>query len=79
MRLFTDQPQILLTASRDTYLTALVAEDNGGPEDVVIDCMFPSLIIVQIFDFPCCYLILRLTQRTLQACLFSPLTEYLEP
>ena len=47
MRLFTDRPQSdLLTATRDTYLSGLVAKDNGGPEDVVIDCMFPPLIMV---------------------------------
>ncbi|KAK5447975.1 hypothetical protein LTS15_009474 [Exophiala xenobiotica] len=39
MRLFTDNPQFMLTASRDQYLPGLVAEDNGGPEDVVVDCM----------------------------------------
>ena len=44
MRLFTDRPQLLLAASRDTYLSGLVAEDNGGPEDVVVDCMFPSAV-----------------------------------
>src|SRR4051794_8129250 len=52
MRLFTDRPQLLLTASRDTYLPGLVAEDNGDLEDVVIDCMFSPLIMVWIFEFP---------------------------
>ncbi|KAK5052707.1 hypothetical protein LTR84_002573 [Exophiala bonariae] len=39
MRLFTDRPEFVLTASRGEYLGGLVAEDNGGPEDVVIDCI----------------------------------------
>ena len=37
MRLMTDRPQLELAASPDAWLLALVSEDNGGPEDVVVD------------------------------------------
>jgi hypothetical protein len=57
MRLFTDRPQHLLAASRDEYLLSLVAEDNGGPEDVVVDCMFSPVVMIRVYKFPTCSLV----------------------
>ena len=39
MRIFTDRPLGMWPASRDAFLHNMVAGDNGGPEDVVVECM----------------------------------------
>ena len=48
MRVLTDRPFGMWSASRDAFLHSLVADDNGGPEDVVVDCMYFSLTRTEV-------------------------------
>ena len=52
MRVLTDRPLGMWSASRDAFLHNLVADDNGGPEDTVVDCMYISFTSVQTSETP---------------------------
>ena len=43
MRVLTDRPLSVWSASRKAFLPNIVAEDNRGPEDVVVDCMLSAV------------------------------------